>query len=154
MTQSNIETLNKEEIVNDIEEKPQVDLDKLAALKARAAQKRAEEEQEVDVPPRIVEEQQRSLRFGIVGSGQAGCIDGKTNIITDTDGIISIEKFFNKHLSFIDICNIAITDCHDTCINVKDKDIYTISINPETGEICKRQVTAIWKLRKQSSRMS
>jgi cell division GTPase FtsZ len=73
-TQSKIETLNQEEIVNDIE-KPQVDEDKLAALKARAAQKRAEEEsknKENFVPPRIVEERQRSIRFGIIGSGQGG----------------------------------------------------------------------------------
>lgn len=81
VTQSKVETLNQEEIVNDIDETPQVDLDKLAALKARAAQKRAEEEaaqnavkteQEELMPPRIIEEQQRSLRFGIIGSGQAG----------------------------------------------------------------------------------
>jgi cell division GTPase FtsZ len=74
VTQSKIETINQEEIVNDIE-KPQVDEDKLAALKARAAAKRAEEAketQEETMPPRIVEERQRSLRFGIVGSGQAG----------------------------------------------------------------------------------
>lgn len=70
-TQSKTEILNKEEIVNDIE-KPQVDEDKLAALKARAAAKRAEEAQEEAMPARIVEEKQRSIRFGIVGSGQAG----------------------------------------------------------------------------------
>jgi cell division GTPase FtsZ len=79
VTQSKIEKLNQEEIVNDIET-PQVDEEKLAALKARAAQKRAEEAKEKEtnetkeevMPPRIVEEQQRSLRFGIIGSGQAG----------------------------------------------------------------------------------
>src|SRR5690606_15955967 len=59
--------------------KPQVDEDKLAKLKARAAQKRAEEEaakqevvQEEEMPPRIVEDRKRSLRFGVIGSGQAG----------------------------------------------------------------------------------
>lgn len=76
-TQSKIETINQEEIVDNIDEKPQVDADKLAALKARAAAKRAEEEakakeEEDDVPPRIVEDRQKSIRFGIVGSGQAG----------------------------------------------------------------------------------
>ena len=75
VTQSKIEILNKEEIVDDIE-KPQVDENKLAALKARAASKRAAEAVEVPeeeiMPPRIVEERQRSIRFGIVGSGQAG----------------------------------------------------------------------------------
>jgi cell division GTPase FtsZ len=75
VTKSKTEHLTPEEIVNDINDKPQVDEEKLASLKARVAQKRAEEEtsnKEVEVPPRIVEEQQRSLRFGIVGSGQAG----------------------------------------------------------------------------------
>ena len=73
-TQSKVEILIQEEIVNDINTTPQVDEEKLAALKARAAKKRAEEEgqQEEAMPPRIVEERQRSIRFGIVGSGQAG----------------------------------------------------------------------------------
>lgn len=78
-TESKIELLPKEEILNDINEKPQVDEEKLAKLKARAAQKRAEEEsqkvekvQEEDMPPRIVEERKRSIRFGIIGSGQCG----------------------------------------------------------------------------------
>ena len=56
--------------------------EKLAKLKALAAQKRAEEEaaktatsetlKEEEMPPRIVEDRKRSLRFGILGSGQAG----------------------------------------------------------------------------------
>lgn len=77
-TESKIEVLQKEEIVNDINDKPQVDEEKLAKLKARAQQKRAEEEaaqtapQEEVMPPRIVEERKKSLRFGVIGSGQAG----------------------------------------------------------------------------------
>lgn len=78
-TESKTETINREEIVNDINENIQVDEEKLAKLKARAQQKREEEEaakaelkQEEEVPPRIVEERQRSIRFGIIGSGQAG----------------------------------------------------------------------------------
>lgn len=85
-TETKIESVEKEEVVNDMDTKPQVDEDKLAKLKARAAQKRAEEEvakaqdteevqgdiQEEDVPPRIVEERNKSIRFGIIGSGQAG----------------------------------------------------------------------------------
>jgi cell division GTPase FtsZ len=77
-TESKTEVLQKEEIVNDINDKPQVDEEKLAKLKARAQQKRAEEEaaqaapQEEVMPPRIVEERKRSLRFGVIGSGQAG----------------------------------------------------------------------------------
>jgi cell division GTPase FtsZ len=77
-TESRVEIVQKEEIVNDIEDKPQVDEDKLAKLKARAAQKRAEEEaaqnikQEDEVPPRIVEKRNKSLRLGVIGSGQSG----------------------------------------------------------------------------------
>lgn len=88
-TESKIETVKQEEIVNDIKEnssensavvaKPQVDEEKLAALKARAAQKRAEEAQKAEetkedsnMPPRIVESRKRSLRFGVIGSGQGG----------------------------------------------------------------------------------
>lgn len=77
-TESKTEVLQREEIVNDINDKPQVDEEKLAKLRARAAQKRAEEEaaqaapQEEVMPPRIVEERKRSLRFGVIGSGQAG----------------------------------------------------------------------------------
>jgi len=82
-TKSKTESTDQEKIDNDINEKPQVDEDKLAALKARAAKKReeeaaskaeetAEQPQEEEVPPRIVEDRKKSLRFGIVGSGQAG----------------------------------------------------------------------------------
>lgn len=76
VTETKIETLIKEDIVNDLENTPKIDEDKLAALKARAAKKKAEEEAatttEDNMPPRIVEERQRSIRFGIVGSGQSG----------------------------------------------------------------------------------
>lgn len=74
-TESKVETITQEEIVNNMND---VDQEKLAKLKARAQQKKAEEdsqkaeEKEGDVPPRIVEERQRSLRFGVIGSGQAG----------------------------------------------------------------------------------
>jgi len=47
-----------------------VDQDKLAALKAKMAAKKADKED--NVPPRIVEKKRRSLNFGIVGTGQAG----------------------------------------------------------------------------------
>lgn len=83
-TETKTESVEKEVVVDDMDTKPQVDEDKLAKLKARAAQKRAEEEaakaqdteaeapQEEEVPPRIVEERKKSIRFGIIGSGQAG----------------------------------------------------------------------------------
>lgn len=43
------------------------EVDKLAALKAKLAAKQKE-----NMPPKIVEKKSRSLRFGVVGSGQAG----------------------------------------------------------------------------------
>jgi len=78
-TETKTESVEREVVVDDMDTKPQVDEDKLAKLKARAAQKRAEEEaakqevvQEEEMPPRIVEDRKRSLRFGVIGSGQAG----------------------------------------------------------------------------------
>lgn len=78
-TETKTELVQKEEIVNDINDKPKVDEEKLAKLKARAAQKKAEEnaakpepKQEEEVPARIVEDRQRSIRFGIIGAGAAG----------------------------------------------------------------------------------
>lgn len=77
-TESKIEELPKEDILNDLNEKPKVDEEKLAKLKARAQQKRSEEEslkeeiQEDIMPPRIVEDRSKSLRFGVIGSGQSG----------------------------------------------------------------------------------
>jgi len=69
---------NPEDIDNDIvdeqevkvepEEKDDMQDDKLAALKAKMAAKSREDE----VPARIVEEKKRSIRFGVIGSGQAG----------------------------------------------------------------------------------
>ena len=73
MTESKIEPIEKEHVINDIVEKPLVDEAKLAALKALAAKKREEETtQEESVPPRIVQERERSIRFGILGTGAAG----------------------------------------------------------------------------------
>ena len=79
----------REQITDDIsetvvEDKPEsdgVDEDKLAALKAKlAASIKTEESIEVDdppakeeqMPPRIIEKKTRSIKMGIVGSGQAG----------------------------------------------------------------------------------
>ncbi|MAE87245.1 MAG: hypothetical protein CMB80_31215 [Flammeovirgaceae bacterium] len=83
----------KEKITDDIsetvvEDKPEdneVDADKLAALRAKLAASTQTEEteepievedppakEEPEMPPRILEEKRRSIRMGIVGSGQAG----------------------------------------------------------------------------------
>jgi cell division GTPase FtsZ len=66
-TKTSVETVQQEEIVNDLENK--IDNDKMAELKARMA---AKKEEEKTMPPRIVEEKRKSIRFGVVGSGQAG----------------------------------------------------------------------------------
>jgi len=81
-TENKIETIEKEDVVDNLEtkedNKPKVDMDKLAALKEMAAKKRAVEEapkeqvEEGDVPIKIVEERKRSLNFGVIGSGQGG----------------------------------------------------------------------------------
>lgn len=61
---------NQEEIEDNIsnESEENLDQDKLAALKAKMANK----QKESSVPPKIVEKKKRSLNFGIVGTGQAG----------------------------------------------------------------------------------
>ncbi len=67
----------KENIVDDItnsdknqSDKSDVDQDKLAALKARLASK--QKESETQMPSKIVAKKERSIRFGVIGSGQAG----------------------------------------------------------------------------------
>jgi cell division GTPase FtsZ len=71
------ESLDKEEIVDDVTAtektvievtEEQLDEERVAALKARMKEKQKGEE----VPPKIVEDKTRSIRFGVIGSGQAG----------------------------------------------------------------------------------
>ena len=61
----------KQETVEDNLEDNNIEEDKLAALKAKMAKKQ-EQNQENNMPPKIVEKKRRSLNFGVVGSGQAG----------------------------------------------------------------------------------
>jgi cell division GTPase FtsZ len=68
--------VQKQELTDDVsnEETVSTDLDgvstdKLAALKAKMAKK---QEGNTNMPPRIVEKKKKSLKFGVVGSGQAG----------------------------------------------------------------------------------
>jgi len=63
---SSIINIEKEKIVNDLEEEKMSDMDlnKLAELKAKKAEK--------DMSAKIVAKKERSLRFGVLGSGQAG----------------------------------------------------------------------------------
>jgi tubulin-like protein CetZ len=156
-TESKIESVEKEDIVNDInDEKPKVDENKLAALKARAAQKRAEEEaakaestpKEENVPPRIVEERQRSLRFGVIGSGQAGCVDKDTNLAVSGYGILPIKDLWSSIFKDADISNVE-TYSDGICVRIPDSNLWTTSINPETGDIENKRITAVWKVKKQ-----
>lgn len=60
-------TIENENIVNDLPEEEKVMADKIAALRAKAAAHKGTE-----MPPKIVEKKTRSIKFGVVGSGQAG----------------------------------------------------------------------------------
>jgi len=71
-TKTTIVTEETESITDDVSqeevpEKESVDDDKLAALKAKLKAK-----SEDDMPAKIVEKKTRSIRFGVIGSGQAG----------------------------------------------------------------------------------
>ena len=62
----------KENIENDLDENQEViDTDKLAALKAKMKAKSEDQTvtEESDMPPKIIEERNRSLNIGVVGSG-------------------------------------------------------------------------------------
>lgn len=69
---SNKTTVEGEEVIDDLPKgnieatDSDLDEDKLAALKAKLANKKD------DVPPRIVEEPKRSIEIGVIGSGQCG----------------------------------------------------------------------------------
>lgn len=61
-------TMEKEELVDDITNtEEQLDNDKLSTLKAKMAAKSGE-----NMPPKIVQKKTRSIKVGVVGSGQAG----------------------------------------------------------------------------------
>lgn len=127
----------------EVKAKLNVDLGKLAALKAKSQAK-----QENQMAAKIVSSKERSLAFGVLGSGQAGCVDGSTNIYLSKYGIISIKDFFYKMLSNTVLTNINTTGDKQTCIKIDDQEVYTIAIDPETGEVKKAKVKAVWKNRK------
>ncbi|MDP2685262.1 MAG: hypothetical protein Q8P20_09595 [bacterium] len=60
-----------DQTVPELENKQNVDNDKLAALKAQMATKQGLVKEEV-MPPRIIEQKRRTLNFGVIGSGHAG----------------------------------------------------------------------------------
>ena len=65
-----------EQIIDDISEhivvsEPEVDEDKLAALKAQMAAKKGIAKED-NMPPRIIEKKRRTLNLGVIGSGEGG----------------------------------------------------------------------------------
>lgn len=142
----------QEEITDDISDKQieddGVDQDKLAELKAMMAKKHNKPEEKM--PARIVEKKRKSLNFGIVGTGQAGCVGGDTNIMVSPKGILPIREFFAEVLENANIADISVTGDGSTCIKLP-YDTYTVSIDPETGEIVKGRINAVWKLKKIAS---
>lgn len=138
---------NKETIKDDVSDEivNKVDDSKLAALKAKSKEKK----NEGNVSAKIVANKSRSVNLGVIGSGQAGCISGKTNIILSDRGIDNIENLFNATLESENISNVEVLGNGDICIKLTN-DVYTPSINPETGKIEKKRVNAVWKLKKKS----
>lgn len=65
---------SKTEILDDISNEPEeVDIKKLAALKAKNRAKQQEKKQEkASMSAKIIQEKERSMVFGVVGTGQAG----------------------------------------------------------------------------------
>lgn len=68
------QSIEKEDILDDIKDESvkteeELDDERLEALKARMAKKQKSEE---DMPPKIVTKKTRSIKIGVVGSGQAG----------------------------------------------------------------------------------
>jgi len=116
-----------------------IDNDKVAALKQKMSKKTKKEETPLELAT--------SLKFGVIGLGQAGCIDGNTNIYVSEFGFIPIESFFYNMLNSVNLCEIQTTNDKQTCISIKDKNIYTVSIDPQTGNLKKCKITHVWKNR-------
>lgn len=130
---------NKEEIIDDLS-KADVQMDKLAALKAKMAAQQKE-----NMPPKIVETKKRAWKLGVIGSGQAGCIDGQTNIYLSKYGILPIKDLFDYAIINADLYDIKMMGGGHVCINLDKFDIYTVSMDPETGDFKKAKVKAVWK---------
>lgn len=142
----------KEEMVDDVssatvESLPSpeaLDMNKLAALKAKLQSKKAEQNMSG-----LKAKRERSIVFGIVGSGQAGCIGGDSNLYVSKYGLISIKELFDLKLNTSSLENIAVQSNSDICIKL-DEELYTVSIDPETGAMKKGKILAVWKNKKRS----
>lgn len=87
--------------------------------------------------------------LGVIGSGQAGCIDGESNIYVSDYGLISIKELFDDKILSSNFDKIQ--PCSNGVgIDIKDSNIYTVSIDPETGEFKKAKVLTVWKVKKLS----
>jgi tubulin-like protein CetZ len=64
---SDIEVTDQEELVNKMTNNDSIEQDKLAALRAKMAEKTGD-----NMPPRIIEKRKRSINVGVIGSGQCG----------------------------------------------------------------------------------
>lgn len=62
----------KEEIMDDVTENMKVDSEEVDEEKLQALKERMKAKQKSPAPPVIVEEKKRSIKFGVIGSGQAG----------------------------------------------------------------------------------
>lgn len=145
-------------VTDDAKEEVKVDEDKLAALKAKMAEKESKTQEEPkkeepkgeEMPPRIFEKKERTLEFGVIGSGQAGCIDGKTHIYVSDFGIVPIERLFYQMMNTSSFDKVTVRSDNQTCIDISDQNFYTVSIDPQSGEIKKSKILAVWKNRRNS----
>src|SRR5271166_2328510 len=156
MIKTTIINIPEESIMDDLTDKtqpetaaqePALDEDKLAKLKERLAAK--QKESVVEARPAMGSEpkikREKSINFAVLGSGQAGCVYANTNIYISGSGITNIKEFFGDKLLSAKLSNIAVTNDNQTCINLDEDDIYTVSIDPQTGLMQKAKVRAVWK---------
>jgi len=106
---SNIK-IEQEKIIDDISEKPMteeknnesLDIDKLAKLKAKlAAKQNIEENKEDEMPAKIVIKPERSINFGIIGSGQGGSRLAEAFYKLGMDAVVM--NTAQQDLKFIDV---------------------------------------------------
>jgi cell division GTPase FtsZ len=83
-----------------------------------------------------------AIKFGIIGSGQGGCVAGRTNIYVSDKGILPIGEFYTQMRNSADLTDILVAGGD---VGILLKDTYTIGMNPETGKVVRAKVTAVWK---------
>jgi hypothetical protein len=83
-----------------------------------------------------------AIKFGILGTGQGGCIAGCTNIYVSERGILQIQEFFNEMLEYADISDIIVTGGD---VGIRLNNVYTVGIDAESGQPVRAKVSAVWK---------